>query len=124
MTTLEEFEEQLDPRVFDGYALLTPDGEVLAEKGSYSPTPREARELVETWLTTRGGGFVLRGVRYAVLKSEPEQLAARNVGGGGAIVGGPTRDGYYGIAHVRVDAPAQLGPVAMVFCDLVWNVEI
>ncbi|GAB4310383.1 MAG: hypothetical protein Kow0069_10510 [Promethearchaeota archaeon] len=123
MVSVEELAAGLDAATHDGFAVLAADGEIKYKTDDLPLTPEEAKGLVDIWLNSQGGRVVVGGIGYSVLKSEPEQLAARNVGGKGGLVGAVTCSGQYAVAHVRPDSPVSLGVAAMKFGDLVWKLE-
>jgi len=81
--------------------LLNSEGEIVYKSGDFQLTNEEAKALLSEW-KSNGPAIMFQDHRYAVLKNDEIQLAARNiVGGKGNIIGSITKDGDYLLAHTR-----------------------
>ncbi|MFW9823423.1 MAG: hypothetical protein ACFFE4_10835 [Candidatus Thorarchaeota archaeon] len=81
--------------------LLNKEGEIIYKSEDFQLTDEEAKDLLTAWKTNEPA-LMFQGHRFAVLKNDDIQLAARNiVGGKGNIVGSITREGDYLVAHTR-----------------------
>ncbi len=81
--------------------LLNSEGEIVHKSGDFQLTSEEAKLILTAW-KTKEPALIFQGHRFAVLKNDDIQLAARNVvGGKGNIVGSITREGDYLVAHTR-----------------------
>jgi len=99
------FDELLEKlREFPGIEevfLLDQDGNILHKSEDFQLSADEAKRILESW-KNHEGSLIFQGARYAMLKSEELQLAAKNmVGGKGNVVGSITKEGDYLIAHTR-----------------------
>ncbi len=81
--------------------LLNSDGEVVYKSGDFQLSNEEAKAILTAW-KTKEPALMFQNYRFAILKNDDIQLAARNiVGGKGNIVGSITREGDYLVAHTR-----------------------
>lgn len=81
--------------------LLNSDGEVVYKSGDFQLSNEEAKAILTAW-KTKEPAIMFQNNRFAVLKNEDIQLAAKNIGGGkGNIVGSITKQGDYLVAHTR-----------------------
>ncbi|MHA1734733.1 MAG: hypothetical protein ACTSU5_22580 [Promethearchaeota archaeon] len=122
MVDIDSFWDTLDPDVWTWSAILDKDGKILFKSDGCPLTEDEARAVMKAWMNHEGR-VEIAGVGYPILKSEPEQLAARNVAGKGAIVGAITSSKDYAIAHLNPQCTTPLGGAAIQFGDLAWKVS-
>ena len=91
-------------REFDGVEevfLLNKEGALLYKSHDFSLTPDEAKGILSAW-KNKEPALMYQGFRFAILKNDEIQLAAKNiVGGKGNIVGSITKEGDYFLAHTR-----------------------
>ncbi len=91
-------------REFDGVEeafLLNKDGAVIYKSHDFSLPPDEAIGILSAW-KNKEPALMYQGFRFAILKNDEIQLAAKNiVGGKGNIVGSITKEGDYFLAHTR-----------------------
>ena len=81
--------------------LLNSDGEVVYKSGDFQLSNEEAKAILTAW-KTKEPAIMFQNTRFAVLKNDDIQLAAKNIGGGkGNIVGSITKEGDYLVAHTR-----------------------
>ena len=81
--------------------LLNSEGDIVYKSGDFQLTNEEAKALLTAW-KTKEPAIMFQDNRFAVLKNDDIQLAARNiVGGKGNIVGSITKEGDYLVAHTR-----------------------
>ncbi|MHA1490579.1 MAG: hypothetical protein ACTSRI_13105 [Promethearchaeota archaeon] len=81
--------------------LLSAEGKILFKSGDFSLTDDEAKKILDTW-KNKEPALVFQNSRFAILKNDEIQLAAKNITGGkGNIVGSITKEGDYLVAHTR-----------------------
>ena len=81
--------------------LLNSDGEVVYKSGDFQLSNEEAKAILTAW-KTKEPAIMFQNTRFAALKNDDIQLAAKNIGGGkGNIVGSITKEGDYLVAHTR-----------------------
>ncbi|MFX1317096.1 MAG: hypothetical protein ACFE9T_14630 [Promethearchaeota archaeon] len=81
--------------------LLNNKGEILFKSVDFPLTNEEAKAILKAW-KAKESALMFMNYRYAILKNDEIQLAAKNIGAEkGNIVGSITKDGYYLIAHTR-----------------------
>ena len=81
--------------------LLNKGGEVVYKSADFQLSNEEAGTLLTAW-KTKEPAIMFQNYRFAVLKNDEIQLAARNISGGkGNIVGSVTKEGDYLVAHTR-----------------------
>lgn len=81
--------------------LLNSEGDIAYKSGDFPLTNEEAKAILTAW-KTKEPAVMFQNYRFAVLKNDEIQLAARNiVGGKGNIIGSITKEGDYLVAHTR-----------------------
>ncbi|MFX0057051.1 MAG: profilin family protein [Candidatus Hodarchaeota archaeon] len=94
--------EQL--REFEGVEevfLLNSEGDIIYKSEDFPLTTDEAKAILNAW-KQKESALTFQNRRYAILKNDDIQLAAKNiVGGKGNIVGSITKEGDYLVAHTR-----------------------
>ncbi len=81
--------------------LLNTEGDIIHKSGDFQLTNEEAKAILSAWKTNEPA-VMFQNLRFAILKNDDIQLAAKNiVGGKGNIVGSITKDGDYLLAHTR-----------------------
>jgi hypothetical protein len=81
--------------------LLNNDGEVVFKSDDFQLANEESKALLTAWRTNEPA-IIFQNNRFAVLKNDEIQLAAKNIAGGkGNIVGSITMEGNYLVAHTR-----------------------
>jgi len=91
-------------RKYDGTEeifLLDSNGEIVFKSKEFSLSNEEAKAMLVAW-KQKEPALNFQNYRFAILKNDDIQLAAKNIAGGkGNIVGSITKDGDYLIAHTR-----------------------
>ena len=91
-------------REYDGMEqifALSPEGEILFKSEDFLLSNEEAKAILKAWKENETA-LMFQGNRYAILKNDEIQLAAKNiVGGKGNIVGSITKEGDFIIAHTQ-----------------------
>ena len=81
--------------------LLNAEGDIVYKSGDFQLNNDEAKAILTAW-KTKESSLNYQNHRFAILKNDDIQLAARYiVGGKGNIVGSITKEGDYLIAHTR-----------------------
>ncbi|MFX1308947.1 MAG: hypothetical protein ACFE9M_10760 [Promethearchaeota archaeon] len=81
--------------------LLNNEGDILFKSWDFSLTNQEAKAILTAW-KTKEHSLLFQNYRFAILKNDEIQLAAKNIGAGkGNIVGSITKEGDYLVAHTR-----------------------
>ncbi|MBY8983460.1 MAG: hypothetical protein KGD65_00170 [Candidatus Lokiarchaeota archaeon] len=81
--------------------LLNSEGDITYKSGDFQLTNEDAKAILTAW-KTKEPAVMFQNYRFAVLKNDEIQLAARNiVGGKGNIIGSITKEGDYLVAHTR-----------------------
>ena len=81
--------------------LLNSDGEIVHKSGDFQLSNEQGKSILTAW-KTKEPAIMFQNTRFAVLKNDDIQLAAKNIGGGkGNIVGSITKEGDYLVAHTR-----------------------
>ncbi|MHA1748433.1 MAG: hypothetical protein ACTSYF_07290 [Promethearchaeota archaeon] len=87
--------------VFDG------SGKILFNEGDWDPAA-DIKNVLDVW-TNHRPRIEIQGVGFSVLKSEPENLVAKNVTGKGSIVGSITKEHNYFIVKLPNLSTEQVG---------------
>lgn len=91
-------------RKYDGTEeifLLDSNGEILFKSEEFSLSNEGAKAMLVAW-KQKEPALNFQDYRFAILKNDDIQLAAKNIAGGkGNIVGSITKGGDYLIAHTR-----------------------
>ena len=92
---LHEFEGMEEIFVLDS------NGNVLFKSEDFQLSDEEAKAILKAW-KEKESALMFQNLRFAILKNDEIQLAAKNiVGGKGNIVGSITKEGDYLLAHTR-----------------------
>lgn len=91
-------------REYDGMEeifVLSPESKILFKSEEFQLSDEEAKAILKAWKENEPA-LMFQSYRYAILKNDEIQLAAKNiVGGKGNIVGSVTKEGEYIIAHTQ-----------------------
>lgn len=91
-------------REFEGMEeifVLDSDGNILFKSEDFELSNEEAKAILKAW-KEKESALMFQSFRFAILKNDEIQLAAKNiVGGKGNIVGSITKEGDYLLAHTR-----------------------
>ncbi|MGQ4872621.1 MAG: hypothetical protein ACP6IY_00965 [Promethearchaeia archaeon] len=81
--------------------LLDNDGKILFKSENFELSDDEAKKLLTAW-KEKEPALTFQNYRFAILKNDQIQLAAKNIANGrGNIVGSITKEGDYLVAHTR-----------------------
>jgi hypothetical protein len=81
--------------------LLNKEGNIIFKSEDFPLENTEAKAILNAW-KSKESALVFQNYRFAILKNDEIQLAAKNIGAGkGNIVGSITKEGDYLIAHTR-----------------------
>jgi hypothetical protein len=81
--------------------VLDSSGNVLFKSEDLQISDEEAKAILKAW-KEKESALMFQNHRFAILKNDEIQLAAKNVvGGKGNIVGSITKEGDYLLAHTR-----------------------
>jgi len=81
--------------------LLNHEGNIIFKSEDFPLTNEEAKEILNAW-KTKEAALRFQNYRFAILKNDEIQLAAKNIGAGkGNIIGSITKEGDYLVAHTR-----------------------
>ena len=81
--------------------LLNSEGNIVFKSGDFPLPSEEAKRILNAW-KTKEPALSYQNSRFAILKNDDIQLAAKNIGAGkGNIVGSITKEGDYLVAHTR-----------------------
>ena len=85
----------------DEIFLLNSEGELKFKSEDFSISTEEAKAILKSW-KEKEPALMFQNSRFAILKNDDIQLAAKNITGGkGNIVGSITKEGDYLVAHTR-----------------------
>ena len=81
--------------------LLNSEGDIIFKSGDFPLSSDEAKGKLNAW-KTKEPALTFQNYRFAILKNDEIQLAAKNIGAGkGNIIGSITKEGDYLVAHTR-----------------------
>ena len=81
--------------------VLNSVGDVVFKSQDFPLTNEESKKILTAW-KEKEPALIFQNARYAILKNDEIQLAAKNITGGkGNVVGSITKGGDYLIAHTR-----------------------
>ncbi|MHA1291918.1 MAG: profilin family protein [Promethearchaeota archaeon] len=81
--------------------LLDNTGQIIYKSDNFNLDLEEAKNLLNDW-KNKQGAIIFQGNRFAVLKNDDIQLAAKNIAQGkGNVVGSITKEGTYLVAHTK-----------------------
>ena len=115
----EKFNQYVEAiKEFDGVEevfLLDGEGEIVRKSTDFSMTSEESKALLTAW-KEKQPSLTFMGARFAILKNDEIQLAAKNIAGGkGNIAGSITKDGDYLVVHTSQDTGLIL---------LEWSIQV
>ncbi len=91
-------------REFEGIEeifVLDSIGNILFKSEDFQLSSEEAKAILKAWME-KESALMFQDLRFAILKNDEIQLAAKNiVGGKGNVIGSITKEGDYLIAHTR-----------------------
>jgi hypothetical protein len=81
--------------------LLNKEGDIVLKSSDFPISNEEAKDILKAWKTNEPA-LKYQNYRFAILKNDDIQLAAKNIGAGkGNIIGSITKEGDYLLAHTR-----------------------
>jgi type II restriction/modification system DNA methylase subunit YeeA len=81
--------------------VLDSKGNILFKSEDFQLSSEEAKAILKAW-REKDSALMFQDLRFAILKNDEIQLAAKNiVGGKGNVIGSVTKEGDYLIAHTR-----------------------
>ena len=81
--------------------LLDAEGNVVFKSGEFALEADEAKAILKSW-KEKEQAIMFQGSRFAILKNDDIQLAAKNIAQGkGNIAGSITKDGDYLVIHTQ-----------------------
>ncbi|MFX1552343.1 MAG: hypothetical protein ACFFBV_00310 [Promethearchaeota archaeon] len=81
--------------------LLNSEGDIVFKSEDFPLSSEEAKAILSAW-KTKESALTFQNYRFAILKNDEIQLAAKNIGAGkGNIIGSITKEGDYLVAHTR-----------------------
>jgi regulatory protein YycH of two-component signal transduction system YycFG len=101
--------------------LLNSDGEVIFKSGILELTKEEGKKLLKAW-KEKEPSLTYQNFRYAILKNDDIQLAAKNiVGDKGNIAGSITKEGDYLLIHTDSETEMILLEWSILVNKLAWS---
>jgi len=101
--------------------LLNDEGKILFQEGELEFSLVEAKKLLSDW-NNKDKAIFYQGNRYAIIKNDSIQLAAKNiVNDMGNIVGSITSEGDYLIAHIAKKTNIILLEWSILVNKLAWS---
>ena len=103
--------------------LLNSEGEVIFKSSTINPlTNKEARAILKAW-KTKESSLTYQNFRYAILKNDDIQLAAKNISNGkGNIAGSITKEGdSYLLVHTSQDTDIILLEWSILVNKVAWS---
>ena len=102
--------------------MLNVEGEIIFKSTSIAPlTSEEAKALLSDWKEKKPS-LNYQNSRYAILKNDDIQLAAKNIAGGkGNIAGSITKEGDFLIAHIAPDTGMILLEWSILVNKISWS---
>lgn len=106
---------------FTHLVVLSYEGDILYSSEPNYISPEEAKHVMETWFHN-GPAVELGSLRFAVLKWDELQFAARNVATKAGLVGSKTKSGKYAIVKLAPDCPMAILQASIVVNRWSWSV--
>lgn len=103
--------------------LINSEGEVIFKSSTINPlTNKEAKAILKAW-KEKEPSLTYQNFRYAILKNDDIQLAAKNISGGkGNIAGSITKEGdSYLLLHTSQDTDIILLEWSIFVNKLAWS---
>lgn len=92
---------------FGELLVLTKEGTIILATDPGFAKEEETKQLMDAWLNNKPA-VEIGGIRFSVLKWDPIQFAARNVGPKGALIGSIAKSNNYAVIHLSKDCPTPL----------------
>ena len=107
------------PQFLEG-VLLDEQGTILDTTEEAILSDEEAYPLLVDWATHQPS-ILYGGVKYSLLKSEPENLSTYNLNLKEGIVGSITRNKVFAVARVKTEDFVELGNSAILLGQKMWE---
>jgi hypothetical protein len=107
------------PQFLEGI-LLDEQGAILEATEETILNADEAYSLLVDWATHQAS-IMYGGVKYSLLKSEPENLSTYNLNLKEGVVGSITRNKVFAVARVRTGDFIELGNSAILLGQKMWE---
>jgi hypothetical protein len=106
---------------FTHLLVLSRDGDILYSSEPNFITPDEAKHVMDTW-QHNGPAVELGPLRFAVLKWDELQFAAKNVATKAGLVGSKTKSGKYAMVKLAPDCPTAILQASIIVNRWSWSV--
>ncbi|MFO7794829.1 MAG: hypothetical protein ACQERB_00225 [Promethearchaeati archaeon] len=100
--------------------LLNSDGHITFKSKESSFNNEQSKALLKAW-KEKQPSIHFMNERYAILKNDEIQLAAKNFSGKGNIAGSITKDGDYLIIHIQEETGLILLEWSILVNKIAWN---
>ena len=101
--------------------LLNDQGEVIYKSGITEMTNKEGKSILKAW-KEKEPSLTYQNSRFAILKNDDIQLAAKNIAGGkGNVAGSITKEGDYLVIHTDPETGLILLEWSILVNKLAWS---
>ncbi len=101
--------------------LLNDQGEVIFKSGNSQMSNEEGSQLLKAW-KEKEPSLTYQNSRFAILKNDDIQLAAKNIAGGkGNVAGSITKEGDYLVIHTDPETGLILLEWSILVNKLAWS---
>jgi hypothetical protein len=101
--------------------LLNDQGEVIFKSGNTEMSNVEGKNLLKAW-KEKEPSLTYQNSRFAILKNDDIQLAAKNIAGGkGNVAGSITKEGDYLVIHTDPETGLILLEWSILVNKLAWS---
>lgn len=101
--------------------LLDSQGKVVYKYGGVELTDQEGEAILKAW-KNKEPSLTYQNSRYAILKNDDIQLAAKNVAGGkGNVAGSITKEGDYLLVHTAEETELILLEWSILVNKVAWS---
>ena len=101
--------------------LLNDQGEVIFKSGNTQMSNEEGKNLLKAW-KEKEPSLTYQNSRFAILKNDDIQLAAKNIAGGkGNVAGSITKEGDYLVIHTDPETGLILLEWSILVNKLAWS---
>lgn len=101
--------------------LLNDQGEVIFKSGNAEISHEEGKSILKAW-KEKEPSLTYQNFRYAILKNDDIQLAAKNIAGGkGNVAGSITKEGDYLLIHTDPETGLILLEWSILVNKLAWS---
>lgn len=101
--------------------LINAQGEVIFKSGNTQLSNEEGAALLKAW-KEKESSLIYQNSRFAILKNDDIQLAAKNIAGGkGNVAGSITKEGDYLLIHTDPETSLILLEWSILVNKLAWS---